>query len=107
MSDESTPDDELMAALEQRWQSGLTDLLEPTAAEVRDAFAGGCPQCLEIGGTWVHLRMCLTCGEVGCCDSSPQTHARLHSEKTGHSVIRTIESDEDWKFSYQLNGFLT
>lgn len=102
-----TKDDDLRAALEQRWKSRLTDLLDPSGEDVQAAFAKGCAQCVEIGSSWVHLRMCLTCGQVSCCDSSPQTHARLHWEETGHSVIRTIEPEEDWKFSYELNGFLT
>lgn len=101
------PDDDLRTALQQRWQSNLTGLLDRTADEVEAAFAGGCPQCLEIGSSWIHLRMCLTCSNVGCCDSSPQTHARLHWDQTGHAVIRTIEPGEDWKFSYELNGFIS
>ncbi len=100
-------DDDLRSALQQRWESGLSNLLEPSPDEVLSAFAGGCPRCLAISSSWVYLRMCLVCGQVGCCDSSPQTHARLHFEETGHAVVRTIEPDEDWKFSYELNGYLT
>lgn len=99
-------DDELRQALQGRWSDQLTQLLEVTPEQVKEAQASGCPACLEVGSSWVNLRMCLTCGNVACCDSSPQTHARIHWQETGHAVIRTIEPDEDWKFSYALNGYL-
>ena len=57
---------------------------------------GGCEPCLEVGDTWVHLRFCVTCGKVGCCDDSKNRHARRHAESTGHPVIRTKEPDENW-----------
>ena len=53
------------------------------------------------GTTTVHLRMCLACGNVGCCDSSPGTHASRHFEATGHPVMRSIEPGEDWRWCYQ------
>jgi uncharacterized UBP type Zn finger protein len=56
----------------------------------------GCEDCLKIGGTWVHLRMCLTCGYVGCCNSSPNRHARKHWKATGHAIIQSVEPGEDW-----------
>jgi hypothetical protein len=56
----------------------------------------GCEECLKTGGRWVHLRMCLTCGHVGCCDSSPHKHATKHFHATGHPLIRSIEPGEDW-----------
>ena len=56
--------------------------------------AQGCEECLAIGSGWVHLRLCLTCGHVGCCDSSPNRHA------TGHPVVRSFEPGEDWKWCY-------
>ncbi|MGV1008734.1 MAG: Na+/H+ antiporter [Dermatophilaceae bacterium] len=66
----------------------------------------GCGQCLVEGSTWVHLRLCLTCGEVGCCDSSPQRHATAHNAVTGHPVIRSFEPGEAWRWCYphQLLG---
>jgi monovalent cation/hydrogen antiporter len=60
----------------------------------------GCGACLADGTTWVHLRLCLTCGEVGCCDSSPQQHARRHLEATGHPVMRSFEPGEAWRWCF-------
>ncbi len=60
----------------------------------------GCEECLKIGGTWVHLRLCLTCGKVGCCDSSPNKHASAHARDVGHPVVRSFEPDEDWVWCY-------
>ncbi|MET0228360.1 MAG: UBP-type zinc finger domain-containing protein, partial [Actinomycetes bacterium] len=57
-------------------------------------------QCLAIGGTWVHLRMCLTCGEVSCCDSSPNRHASCHARADGHPVARSVEPGEEWSWCY-------
>jgi uncharacterized UBP type Zn finger protein len=56
----------------------------------------GCEDCLKIGGTWVHLRMCLTCGYIGCCNSSPNRHARKHWKGVGHPIIQSVEPGEDW-----------
>lgn len=66
--------------------------------QVRDVTpqTKGCEECLKSGGRWVHLRMCLTCGHVGCCDSSPNKHATKHFHGTGHPLIRSIEPGEDW-----------
>jgi hypothetical protein len=60
----------------------------------------GCEDCLAIGGTWVHLRMCQTCGRIGCCDSSPNRHASAHAHGTGHPIARSAEPDEDWSWCY-------
>src|SRR5579871_5511546 len=60
----------------------------------------GCHECLATGGTWVHLRLCLTCGHVGCCDSSPHRHAARHFHETAHPVIRSYEPNERWAFCY-------
>ena len=62
--------------------------------------APGCEDCLRIGGWWVHLRMCLSCGHVGCCDASPNRHATKHFRATGHPVIRSLEPGEDWMWCY-------
>ncbi|HEX5451169.1 MAG TPA: UBP-type zinc finger domain-containing protein [Candidatus Limnocylindrales bacterium] len=56
----------------------------------------GCADCLAIGGRWVHLRLCLTCGHVGCCDSSPNRHASAHARSAGHPIFRSFEPGEDW-----------
>ncbi|HEV8247810.1 MAG TPA: UBP-type zinc finger domain-containing protein [Polyangiaceae bacterium] len=60
----------------------------------------GCKECLELGGDWVHLRLCLTCGHVGCCDNSPNKHATKHYHSTKHPVIRSFEPGEDWGYCY-------
>ena len=60
----------------------------------------GCEDCLKIGGTWVHLRMCMECGHVGCCDSSPHRHARAHWHETQHPIIRSYEPGENWWWCY-------
>jgi uncharacterized UBP type Zn finger protein len=60
----------------------------------------GCKECLETGGTWVHLRMCQTCGHVGCCDQSPSKHATQHFRKAKHPIIRSFEPGEDWRWCY-------
>ena len=66
-----------------------------------------CEGCVEEGTRTVHLRMCLTCGEVGCCDSSPARHARNHHEQTGHPLIRSIEPKEHWAWCYPDNTYLS
>jgi uncharacterized UBP type Zn finger protein len=60
----------------------------------------GCEECLKIGDSWVHLRMCLECGQVGCCDSSKNRHARAHFHETQHPLIQSAERGEDWKWCY-------
>ncbi len=60
----------------------------------------GCEDCLKMGGRWVHLRLCLTCGHVGCCDSSPNRHATKHFHATQHPVIQSFERGEDWGWCY-------
>jgi uncharacterized UBP type Zn finger protein len=60
----------------------------------------GCKECLETGGRWVHLRLCLHCGHVGCCDSSPNTHATKHANATEHPLVRSYEPFEDWWYCY-------
>jgi hypothetical protein len=60
----------------------------------------GCQECLEIGDGWCHLRICLSCGHVGCCDSSPNRHATAHSRSSGHAIVRSIQPGEDWSWCY-------
>ena len=62
--------------------------------------AKGCEECLKIGSTWVHLRMCMECGRVGCCDSSPNKHATKHFHKIKHPIMRSIEPGESWGWCY-------
>ena len=61
---------------------------------------GGCEDCLAIGDSWVHLRMCMTCGKIGCCDSSPNRHATRHANASGHPIIRSAQPGEDWSWCY-------
>jgi uncharacterized UBP type Zn finger protein len=60
----------------------------------------GCEECLKIGDGWVHLRICLTCGHVGCCDASKNKHATKHFYATHHPIMRSIEPGESWGWCY-------
>jgi uncharacterized UBP type Zn finger protein len=60
----------------------------------------GCEECLRMGDTWVHLRLCEICGHVGCCDSSKNRHATKHFHQTKHPIMRSIETGEDWGWCY-------
>ncbi len=61
----------------------------------------GCEDCIPIGGTWVHLRMCQSCGHIGCCDNSPNRHATAHFHASEHPVIRSAERGEEWSWCYE------
>ena len=67
---------------------------------------GECGDCLRIGTTWVHLRMCVVCGHIACCDSSPERHASAHHAESGHEVMRSAEAGEDWRWCFvdQMTG---
>lgn len=65
----------------------------------------GCEKCLESGDSWVHLRMCMACGHIGCCDSSKNRHARQHAEQLGHLVIRSAEEGETWSYCYEHDQY--
>jgi uncharacterized UBP type Zn finger protein len=60
----------------------------------------GCPECLAVGDKWCHLRICLSCGQVGCCDSSPNRHASRHAEASGHPLMRSIQPGENWSWCF-------
>jgi uncharacterized UBP type Zn finger protein len=60
----------------------------------------GCEECLELGMRWVHLRMCQSCGHIGCCDNSPGRHATAHWKSTEHPIIRSVQPGEDWSWCY-------
>ena len=60
----------------------------------------GCEECLKMGDQWVHLRLCLECGHVGCCDSSKNKHATKHFHHTQHPIMRSIEPGEDWGWCF-------
>jgi uncharacterized UBP type Zn finger protein len=67
---------------------------------VRSAHARGCEECVKLGDTWVHLRQCLACGHVGCCDSSMNAHATRHFHATKHPVMRSVEPGDHWGWCY-------
>jgi uncharacterized UBP type Zn finger protein len=71
------------------------DQIQHTATSVR-----ACEDCIKIGDRWVHLRMCLACGYVGCCDSSKNKHATKHFHSTNHPLVRSIENGETWVWCY-------
>ncbi|MHB8623831.1 MAG: UBP-type zinc finger domain-containing protein [Sulfuricaulis sp.] len=62
--------------------------------------SAGCEECLKTGDHWVHLRLCMVCGQVGCCDSSKNKHATRHFHATQHPIMRSIERGEDWYWCY-------
>ena len=62
--------------------------------------ANGCEECLKTGDEWVHLRMCLICGHVGCCDSSKNKHATKHFHRSKHPIVQSVEPGEDWRWCY-------
>jgi len=68
--------------------------------DVRPRTPRGCEECLKTNGWWVHLRLCLSCGHVGCCDDSPGTHATKHFHHSRHAIIKSLEPGEDWAWCY-------
>ena len=81
---------------------------DPHMREVRsvEPKSRGCEECLALGMRWVHLRLCLTCGHVGCCDSSEGKHATGHFHSKKHPIIQSIEPGEDWGWCYVDEKFL-
>ena len=76
-----------------------THLDEIKILQLPDSVAG-CEDCLREGGVWLHLRICLICGHVGCCDSSKNKHATKHFHATEHPIIQSFEPGEDWRWCY-------
>ena len=74
----------------------------PHLNQIRAVTPGsqGCAECLASGDTWVHLRLCLTCGHVGCCDASKNQQATKHFQATGHPIMRSFEPGEHWGWCY-------
>lgn len=70
--------------------------------EIKDVIPGskGCEECMKMGDTWVHLRICLTCGHVGCCNQSKNKHASRHYKETSHPIIQSFQPGERWKYCY-------
>lgn len=81
---------------------------DPHLKEIRDVrpSAKGCEDCLKTGDRWLHLRLCLSCGHVGCCDDSPNKHASAHFRGTKHPIIRSFEPGEDWRWCYVDEEFV-
>ena len=77
----------------------LKELASPRSEPVTPS-SPGCQECLQSGGAWVHLRLCMACGHVGCCDNSPGRHASRHSHQTRHPVAKSFEPGEDWAWRY-------
>jgi hypothetical protein len=74
--------------------------LDRIAVERLPTSIEGCAECLKIGSRWVHLRMCTSCGKIGCCDSSPNRHASKHAAVDDHPIARSAEPGEDWSWCY-------
>jgi hypothetical protein len=66
----------------------------------RPETVAGCVECLANGGRWVHLRVCRSCGHIGCCDSSPSRHASAHARAQGHPIVTSVEPGEIWSYCY-------
>ena len=77
----------------------LSKLEAPRSQPVHPS-SQGCKECLAKGDAWVHLRLCMSCGHVGCCDSSPNKHATRHFHATKHPVIKSFERGEEWAWCY-------
>lgn len=80
--------------------SQVCEHIDKIAVTGLPATIEGCEECLKMGSAWVHLRMCMSCGKIGCCDSSPNRHARLHSRVEGHAIARSAEPGEDWAWCF-------
>jgi hypothetical protein len=82
--------------------------IDPHVAAIRQVrpHSEGCEECLRLGTPWVHLRLCLTCGHVGCCDSSPMRHARAHAGAIGHPVVQSMEPGESWRWCYVHENYV-
>jgi hypothetical protein len=105
-------DDKPLGLFRRLLRSGRTPVSPDTCADLRDArdteptTPGRCADHTDADGPWVHLRTCLTCGHVGCCDSSAPRHASAHFAATGHPVMRSAEPGEVWRwcFVHELLG---
>jgi hypothetical protein len=89
--------------------AAMTVVHDPHIGLMRQVVAQtpqGCADCLREGSSWVHLRLCLTCGQVGCCDSSPRRHARRHAQVYGHPIVASYEPGEDWRWCYVDESFV-
>ena len=78
----------------------------PENSNVTPKTPNGCEECLKLGDRWIHLRLCATCGHVGCCDDSKNKHAVKHFHSTNHPFIKSFEPGEDWGWCYVDELFL-
>jgi hypothetical protein len=90
---------------------GLTGHHGPVTSDTPIDFSippsgAGCVDCDATGGWWFHLRRCVQCGRVGCCDSSPSQHASNHARDAGHPIVHSYEPDEDWFWDYTREQYL-
>ncbi len=92
--------DERDEALVARVKDAACEHLAEAPSTAGPTTPDGCEECLAEGRSWVHLRLCLTCGHVGCCDSSPGRHATAHHHESGHPVIRSFEAGEAWRWCF-------
>jgi CPA1 family monovalent cation:H+ antiporter len=100
-ADDAAPDHEgMLEDLIPGGTSTCEHLRTATGVDAEPLPGAGCEECLALGWTWVHLRRCLTCGHVGCCDSSKGRHARVHYHETAHPVMRSIEPGEAWRWCF-------
>ena len=77
-----------------------TDAIAVQPLPEADRRGAVCAECVRIGSDWVHLRQCATCGEIGCCDSSPERHARAHAGAAGHPIVASAEPGERWRYCF-------
>jgi len=103
----------LLAAAATRWLPEPAQSLPPLVAcshrgqeSSIEAADTGCTECKALGETWVSLRMCTTCGHVGCCETSEHKHAEKHFQASGHPIIRSLEPGERWRWCYVDNGII-
>lgn len=80
--------------------------LKEVNEDIKARTPEGCEECLASGDEWVHLRLCLSCGHVGCCDSSKNKHATKHFKETHHPIIKSFQPGEDWEWCYIDEIFL-
>ena len=74
--------------------------LDQITVDELPASVDGCEDCLKTGDKWLHLRICLICGHVACCDDSPNRHASAHARAASHPIVRSLEPGEDWSWCY-------
>jgi hypothetical protein len=79
--------------------ASCTHLDQVAVTQLPDSVPG-CEECLEQGTKWMHLRICLSCGHVGCCDDSPERHATAHAAESEHQLIRSLEPGEQWSWCF-------